>query len=89
MPALETVATAGDHDTQFTCPVRIWVELSENVPVTINCWVAPTAILGLTGVTASDVSFGPGIVLGVTVSSIEPVTPSRLAMMEEVPAARA
>ena len=54
VPVLEMVATEGVADAQVTCPVRSRVELSEKMPVAVNCCVAPTARLGLAGVTAID-----------------------------------
>jgi hypothetical protein len=35
-----------------TCVVISWVVDSEYVPVAVNCWVAPTTILTVAGVTA-------------------------------------
>jgi hypothetical protein len=45
------------------------VELSENVPVAVNCSVLPFAIEGFAGVTATDTS-----VAEVTVRVVEPLT---------------
>src|SRR5260370_544039 len=56
------------------------VELSLNVPVGVNCCVAPLPIDGFAGVTARDVS-----VAGVTVSSVEPVMLPLVAEIVEVP----
>ena len=50
------VATVGVADAQVTWLVRFCVELSEKVPVAVNCWVWPLAMLGLAGVTAIDCS---------------------------------
>jgi hypothetical protein len=36
------------------------VELSLKVAVAVNCWVVPSAMLGATGVTASETSVAPG-----------------------------
>jgi len=47
--------------------VRSCVELSEKVPVAVNCWVVPVGIVGLDGVTAMDTS-----VAAVTVKVAEP-----------------
>ncbi|MHB8482752.1 MAG: hypothetical protein ACYDBV_08480 [Nitrospiria bacterium] len=40
--------------------VKFWKELSENVPVAMNCVVVPGAILAVTGVTDSETSTGGG-----------------------------
>jgi len=49
--------------------VKFCVELSENVPVAVNCFVVPLAIEGFAGVTAIDTS-----VAEVTVSKVDPLT---------------
>ena len=36
----------------MTEPVRFAVEASLYVPVAVNCWVSPAAMVGLAGVTA-------------------------------------
>ena len=48
------VATEVVADAQVTWLVRFSVELSEKVPVAVNCSVCPLAMLGLAGVTAID-----------------------------------
>ena len=53
-PAAVIVATEVVAEAQVTWLVRFCVELSEKVPVAVNCWVAPLAMLGLAGVTAID-----------------------------------
>ena len=53
-PVVEMVATEGVADAQVTWLVRISVELSEKVPVAVNCSLAPMAMLGLAGVTVID-----------------------------------
>src|SRR5260370_1282824 len=71
-----TVAVAEAHTAlPSTC-----VELSLNVPVAVNCCVAPLVIDGFAGVTAMEVS-----VAGVTVSSVEPVMLPLVAEIVEVP----
>ncbi len=52
--------------------------LSVNVPVAINCWVLPRAMLGFGGVTAIDVSTA-GVTLSVAVGL--DVTPENTAEM--------
>jgi hypothetical protein len=57
------------------------LELSLNVPVAVNCCVAPLVIRGFAGVTAIDTS-----VAAFTVSSVEPVMLPTVAEIVEVPA---
>jgi hypothetical protein len=52
------------------------VELSEKVPVAVNCCVVPFAIEGFAGVTAIDTS-----VAEVTVKIVEPMTPAEAALV--------
>ena len=52
------------------------------MPVAVNCCVAPLAIDGFAGVTAIDSS-----VAAVTVSTVEPVTPSDVAVIVDGPVA--
>ena len=77
---LEMLATEVVPDVQFTAVVRFWVVLSENVPVTLNCSVLPISMNGSAGVTASDLSTAEP-----TVSTVEPVTPSIVALIVVVP----
>ena len=51
-PLLTIVAVAVLDELQVTCVVISWVVDSEYVPVAVNCWVAPTTILTVAGVTA-------------------------------------
>ena len=53
-PAAVIVATEVVAEAQVTWLVRFWVELSEKVPVAVNCSVSPLGTLGLAGVTAID-----------------------------------
>ena len=73
--AIETVS-----DDQVAVPVRSCLLLSVNVPVAVNCWLVPTAIDGVVGVTANDTS-----VTAVTVSFVDPVTEPDAAVMVAVP----
>ena len=57
------VVTTVLEELQTTDDVRFCVELSENVPVAMNCWVLPRAILGFAGVTVRDDNMA-----GITVS---------------------
>jgi hypothetical protein len=68
-PLALIVATAVVCDVQVTDPVKFCVELSEKVPVAVNCSVLPFTIEGLAGVTATDTSVGP-----VTVRIVDPLT---------------
>lgn len=81
--ALLIVATdvAEDHVTDA---VRSCVVLSEKVPVAVNCWVVPTAILGFVGVTAMDTS-----VEEVTDRVVEPDIVPEAAVIVAAPTANA
>ena len=52
--ALLISAIAVFEESQVTDVVRFCVVLSEYVPVAVNCWVVPGAMLGPAGVTAID-----------------------------------
>ncbi len=78
------VATDVVAEAHVTWLVRSCVELSEYVPVAVNCSVRPLAMLGLAGVTAIDSN-----VAAVTVRTVEPLTPLSIALIVEVPAAHA
>jgi hypothetical protein len=52
------VATDTFDELHVTDVVRFCVELSEKVPVAVNCWVVPRGMLGFAGVTAIDTSVG-------------------------------
>jgi hypothetical protein len=66
-PAL-IVATLVVCEVHVTVLVKFCVELSEKVPVAVNCSVLPFAIEGLAGVTATDTN-----VAAVTVSVVDPL----------------
>jgi hypothetical protein len=53
-PVVLTVATDGFNVLQLTCVVISKLVVSEYVPVAVNCWVVPTSMLGLAGVTAME-----------------------------------
>ena len=53
-PALSIVATDGLDELQVTCVVKSFLVPLEYVPMAINCCIAPTGILGLTGITAME-----------------------------------
>jgi hypothetical protein len=46
------VATSVFDEVHAACLVMSWLVPSEFVAVAVNCWVTPTGMLGLTGVTA-------------------------------------
>ncbi len=48
------VATTAAEELHVTVVVMSCVELSEKVPVAVNCCVVPLAIVGLVGVTDID-----------------------------------
>ncbi len=64
--ALLIVAIPAFDELHVTAAVRSCVELSEYVPMAVNCWVAPNAMLGPVGVTVRDTS-----VAAVTVSVVD------------------
>ena len=78
--ALEIVAIPGTEEAQVTDVVRSSVVPSEKVPVAINCWVVPAAMLGFGGVRASETKTGL-----VTVKVVLPDIASRVAVIIEVP----
>ncbi len=79
-PAVLIVAVVVVPDDQVTVDVRFCVVPSLNVPVAMNCCVAPLAIDGFAGVTAIDCS-----VAAVTVSKVEPLMDDDVAVIVEVP----
>jgi len=83
-PPVLTVATAVFDEVQVTEMVISRVVPSENVPVAVNCWVAPTDRLGLDGVTAMD-----DRVAEVTVRVVFPEIVPEVAVMVVTPVVRA
>jgi hypothetical protein len=73
-PPAVMVTTLVVCEVQVTEPVKFCVELSEKVPVAVNCSVLPFAIEGFAGVTATDTS-----VAEVTVRVVDPVMPTEAA----------
>ncbi len=59
-----------------------WVVPSVKVPVAVNCWVVPSGMEGIAGVTAIDARAA-----AVTVSVVEPETEPEMAVMVVVPVA--
>ena len=80
-PPAVIIATLMVCDVQVTEFVRFCVELSEKVPVAVNCAVVPFAIERLEAVTAIDTN-----VAGVTVKLAEPATAPEIACIVLVPA---
>lgn len=74
------VATVGSEELHSTDAVMSWVLLSLNVPVAVNCFVVPMAMLELLGVTAMDTR-----VAAVTVSEAVPLTDPEVAVMVTEP----
>ena len=60
-PLLFTVATEGFDELQVTCGVISTLVPSEYVPVAANCWVVPTGIPRLAGVTAIETSLADAV----------------------------
>ena len=79
--ALLIEATLVSEELQVTKLVKICVELSVYVPVALNCWFVPLAMLGFAGVTLIETS-----VAGVTVNPVEPDTLPVAAVMMTDPA---
>jgi hypothetical protein len=71
------------EDFQVTWVVRSWVDLSEKVPVAVNCWDAPRKIVVLTGVTVMADSVA---VVTVRVTGMVFITVPSAAVMLVVPA---
>src|SRR5262249_34652100 len=61
--AFEIVATPALVDAHVTWPVRSWRELSEKVPMAVNCLVWPAGTLALAGVTAIDDRLGSTMIV--------------------------
>ena len=79
------VATAWVSEFQVTEVVMSWVELSENFPVAVNCWVDPTLIVGDWG----EIEIETRVADEPTVSVVDPWTVPRLALMDVDPFATA
>jgi len=80
--ALLMAATVVDDDFQVTDVVTFCVELSEYVPVAVNCFDVPSAMLGLVGESVMETS-----VAGVTVSVAVPETLPDVAVIVVEPVA--
>ena len=80
-PLLVMVAANVFNELQATDMVISWVVPSENVPVAANCWVDPTEMIGLVGVTAME-----DTVEDVTVRVVLPEIVPEVAVMVAAPA---
>ena len=76
------VATAGLSELHCTVPVMSCVLPSVNVPVAENCFVVPSGITGIAGVTAIDTR-----VAGLTVSVVVPLIEPNVALTLVLPTA--
>jgi hypothetical protein len=83
-PPAAIVATLVVCEVHVAVLVRFCVELSEKVPVAVNCLVVPLVIEGFAGVTAIDTSVGA---VAATVRVVEPLTAPEAALIVLVPAA--
>ena len=83
-PLLLTFATSVFDELQVTCTVVSWLVPSEYAPEAINCWVSPTGMLGLTGVTDMEERIAE-----VTMRVVAPEIVPEAAVMIGVPAAKA
>jgi hypothetical protein len=83
-PLLLTVATSVLDELQVTCTVVSWLVPSEYAPEAANCWVDPTCIFGLAGVTDME-----DRVAEVTERVVAPEIVPEVAVMVSVPAATA
>ena len=81
-PTVLMVATVWVAEPHVTWLVMFCVELSENVPVAVNCWLVPLTMLGLGGVTEIVCKAA-----ALTVRMVEPLTPLNVALMVDEPLA--
>ena len=81
-PVLLIIATPISDDVQVTCPVRLSVDPSLNVPVAVNCCGEPRVILGFTGLMAMELSVALD-----TVNEATPTSPANTAVTVTVPGA--
>lgn len=78
IPLALIAATPVLDDFHVTSDVILWVVLSDNVPVAVNCRVAPTAMAGFAGVTATEVTVA-------VVRVVDPEMPVNVALMVVLP----
>lgn len=79
-PCALMVAAAALDDVQMTVVVMSCVLLSLKLPVAVNCFVVPTAMLEFAGVTAMDTKAAE-----VTITDAVPLIPPEVAVMVAVP----
>jgi len=79
-PPAPTPATDDDDELQVTELVRFCVLPLLKVPVAVNCWLFPLAMLALAGLTAIDANTGT-----VTVRAAEPTMVPEAAEMVDDP----
>jgi hypothetical protein len=87
-PMLSTVATDVRDELQMVCVVISKLVPSEYMPEAVNCWVAPTRMLGLAGVTDIEARVAEVTVRGV-LPEIVPEIVAEVAVMVAVPGAMA
>ena len=88
-PPVAIVAVAVLDELQVTCVVILVLVPSEYVPVAVNCWVAPTTILAVAGVTTIEDNVTWAGTVRVAVPVLLPVAGVEVAVMVAVPAATA
>jgi hypothetical protein len=79
-PLLSTVATRVLDELQVTCLVMLKLVPSEKMPMAVNCWLTPTGMLELAGVTDMEDSAAE-----VTVRVVLPEILPEVAVMVAVP----
>jgi hypothetical protein len=79
-PVLTTVAAAGFEEVHSTESEMSCVLVSLKVPVAVNCFVVPAAMLELAGVTAIETRLAP-----VTVSVVVPLTDPLMTVIVVLP----
>ncbi len=82
-PLALAVATDGADELQWAEWVTSCVEPSVKVPTAVNVWFIPNGIAAVAGLTVIETTEA-----GVTVSSVDPLVPPRVAVMVAVPVAR-
>lgn len=81
-PVLLMIATVISDELQATCPIRLSVVPSLNVPIAVNCCGEPKAIFGFAGLIVIELK-----VAFVTVNGATPTTPKNEAVTVAVPGA--
>ena len=81
-PELLIIATPISDDVQVTCPVKLSVDPSLNVPVAVNCCGEPKVITGFMGLIAIELKVALD-----TVNEATPTCPANTAVTVTVPGA--